>query len=314
MLSLKSGKPIAKIDGGEHDGKTLYLNFGDKKDKKDKIDVDDPIDLLDEKILNKIHKMKNNKKFAKIRKMLKEEYENNSDSDFDSSDDEEYKDIIKNGKAILKDKQMTEFNIHEGSMKPTPNKETRQGVYVTGPSGSGKSTWIKNYAQSYKKIFPKNEVVLFSRLDEDESIDIIKPTRIEISEDLLNDKITPADLANTLTIFDDTDTIRNNKILKEIDSLKDDILQTGRHENVNVVVVSHLMSNYKQSRIVLNECQAIVFFPKCGNAYAINYVLNKYYGIDKKKVNTIMNLPSRWVYLYKNYPMFIIHDKGAFLL
>lgn len=289
MFSLKKGIPIAKIEKGTYDGKILYLNYEAIKNNNMPLDV---------KIMENLKNpnLKNNKKLQLIRELLQNEIDDYSD---DSSDDE--------------DDELKEFCC-DGELKVLPNIDKRQCVYVTGPSGSGKTTWIKNYSEQYKKMFPKNQVVLFSRLNEDESIDAINPTRIEISEDLLKDKITPEDLKNTLTIFDDTDTIRNKKILKEIDELKDDILQTGRHETVNTIIVSHLMSNYKQSRIVLNECQSIVFFPRCGNSYAINYVLSKYYGINNKKIKEIMNLPSRWIYLHKNYPMYVIHEKGAIIL
>ena len=96
--------------------------------------------------------------------------------------------------------------------------------------------------------------------------------------------------------------------------MKDDLLEVGRHENINVVIVSHLATNYKMSRITLNESNLMVFFPKSGSTQQIMYVLKGYCGLGKKDIEKIMNLPSRWVCLSRRYPMFCVYDKGAFLI
>lgn len=291
MLSLKKGgMPIASIKGGKYDKKTLYLHKSD--------DVNVPI-TLDNDIIKKLKdpKMKDNHKLSMIASMLKTQYKNNDmDDDSDSIDERDFR---CEGKL---------------SVLPPPKTVDRRCVYVSGPSGSGKSTWISNYGMEYKDMYPKNQIVLFSRLDKDESIDKIKPTRVEISEDLMRDSLSPEDLKDTLTIFDDTDTIRDKKIKVEVNALKNDILETGRHHNVNTVVVSHLMNNREETKIILNECAMIVFFPKCGNIHQINYLLTEYVGLQKKTIEQIMNLPSRWVCLHKHYPMFIVYETGCFLL
>lgn len=314
MLSFNKGKPIARIEGGSDNGRILHIVdpakiVTSKKYPQYKIPVEDPYDMAGPSFVDEVYR--NPKIARKLRKSLK---------DFDLSDedevDEDIRPMFKKGKNIIKEKEAKEFILHNGIIRPLigiPN-QSRQCIYVTGPSGSGKSTYIANLAEGYKKINPENPVVLFSRLDNDDSIDYIKPTRIEISEELLADPVQPSELQNTLTIFDDTDTIRDKKLLTEIDKLQDDLLQTGRHENVNVIIVSHLMSNYKKTRIILNECHSIVFFPKAGNAYAINQVLTKYFSCSKEQIQKMMELPSRWVALYKNYPMFVLYEKGAYLL
>lgn len=304
MLSFTKGNPIAIIEGGIYNKKVVRLDLeGDSSDIK----VKDPYDLMDNKIMDKIYNMKNPYNMLKLKKHLK--YDDEIDED-----DEMY-DLYKKAKKKVAKSLGKELVIHDGILIPLPNMKSRQCIYVTGPSGSGKSTYIAKYAEMYKNQHKnKNPVVLFSRLDEDESLDYIKPTRIELTDELLSDPIEPEELTDTMTIFDDTDTIRDKKLLKEIDSLKDDLLQVGRHNNTHVVIVSHMMTNYKQSRAILNECHAIVFFPKSGNRYAINYVLTKYFGISKKDLEKIMDLPSRWVALYKNFPMYVLYEKGAYLL
>ena len=54
----------------------------------------------------------------------------------------------------------------------------RQIVYITGPSGSGKSTYTRKLIEQFKKKSKDIPVYTFSALPEDESLDSIKPQRI----------------------------------------------------------------------------------------------------------------------------------------
>ena len=294
MFSLKKGIPIASINTKIKDGKDkevgkLYLNL-DKKDNESDSE-DDDIEI-NKTIIKELKNFKNSNKLDKIREMLQNEYED------ENVDTKEFK--------VKKDQFL--------KVIPSVDPVQRYCAYVFGPSGSGKTTWICDYVECYKKLFPKNPVILFSRKDKDESIDKINPTRIQLTEELLDDPIKPEDIPSSILIFDDTDTLKNKKIKNEINELKDDLLEVGRQSNINVVIVSHLASNYKMSRIVLNESNYIVFFPKSGSTQQIMYILKNYCGIGKKDIQRIMNLPSRWVCLSRRYPMFVMHESGAFLL
>jgi len=313
MLSFTKGKPIARIEGGKYNNKILHVYVPDrnivtsKKYPNIKLPNIDPYDMVGSDFIDEVYK--NPKNARKLRRSL---------IDYDDEDevDEDIKQMYKKGKNIIKEKESKNFMIHDGIMRPLIGMpdQSRQCWFITGPSESGKTTFIANTAKQYKKDNKGNPVVLLSRLDNDESIDDIKPTRIKISEEILSDPITPEELHDSLTIFDDTDTLKDKKLLNEICQLQDDLLETGRHENVNVIIVSHLMSNYKKTRIVLNEASAIVFFPQAGNSGQITRVLKSYFGCKNEQIEKMMTLPSRWVFLYKKFPMFVLYETGCYLL
>ena len=121
---------------------------------------------------------------------------------------------------------------------------------------------------------------------------------------------------NDLVLFDDTDTIQDKKIKEAISRLKNDILETGRHSNIYVVITSHLINGISRTdtRTILNECTSLTIFPKSGSTYQIIYVLKNYIGLNKNQINYILNLPSRWVTIFKNFPQYCIFEKGCFLL
>jgi hypothetical protein len=224
------------------------------------------------------------------------------------------KKIYNETKKYVKDKQNKEILIHEGEIQPLPKYNERECIYVAGPSGSGKSTYIAAYASEYLKMFPGNKLFVFSRVANDECIDQLKPIRVMINEELIEDPISPQELANSLVIFDDTDTIPNKKLKDVITALKNDLLETGRHEDIYVAITSHLITNYRETRTVLNECHSITLFPAGGSTYSIKYVLKNYGGMDKNDIEKAIGLPSRWITLKKTYPQCIIYAKGIYLL
>lgn len=212
----------------------------------------------------------------------------------------------------------TNIFIKDGTLQPVPNIKTREIPYVAGPSGSGKSTWASNFAELYHKLHPKNEIFIFSRLKEDPAFDKIKPVRIPIDETLITE---PIDIMEDLedhdmVIFDDCDTITDDKIKKAISKIKNDILETGRHKDICCIVTSHLINgnDRKDSRTILNECHNLTIFPAAGNAYGINYALKNYWGMGAKDIGKIMKLPSRWVTISKNFPQYILYEKGSYIL
>jgi hypothetical protein len=64
----------------------------------------------------------------------------------------------------------------------------------------------------------------------------------------------------------------------------------------------------------MNEMTSVTIFPKSGSAQQIRYALTTYYGLSKQQVQNILNIRSRWVTVYKSYPMTVLHEKGAFIL
>lgn len=281
MLSFKKGRTIAKIKGGEYNDKTLYIDSSD-------------IDLKKKKKKMLLKKMKRHQKNKKD--------ESSCSSKDTSSESEE-------------EKKMEEIELDDGVLVPFPKKGQRECLYISAPSGSGKSTYTANYIKSFKKTFPGAPIFLFSRVDSDEVLDSISGIqRIMLNEELIQDPVKPAELRNSLVIFDDTDTIPQKSLRSAIIDLKNDILEVGRHYNIYIIITSHLISNYSETRTVLNECTSLTIFPRSGAAHQIKYCLKNYFGLDTEQVNRVLKLPSRWVTIFKNYPITVMYESGAYLL
>lgn len=335
ILSFDRGNPIAIVRGGRYNGKIINLydptekcckkcstkcrkagikccidcKGGNCGRRANEADIkQDPFDIISQDFINKHNKKRMTKgELAKIRKMLIEETEEGDES------------LEKLCNAIIIEstkKQMKEFTVHDdGVIIPFPKFTTAERHYIAGPSGSGKSYFISKFLSEYKKINPVSKIYLISDVDEDEVLDKLNVIRIDINS-LVDgsDPIKPDDLRDSIVIFDDIDSIRDKEISKEVCSLRDSLLRRGRHENINVIVTYHLLTNYKDTRIILNEVHSITIFPRSGSTYGITRLLKYYVGLDKNQIQKIFSLPTRSVTIYKHYPMYVIYDHGIYLL
>lgn len=212
------------------------------------------------------------------------------------------------------DQVLKTFNklvLEDGKFQQIPNPDTeRQIGFITGPSGSGKSTYIANYVKSCKKYNKNMKVYLFSSLDSDDSLDIIEPLRVRIDDTLITDPIKMEDFEEgSMIIFDDCDCLTNKKHRQAVYDISNQVLQIGRHYRLSACFVSHLPTQGKDTRMILNECHFVVYFPHSGSARQTNYLLTEYLGLDKKDITEIKKSGSRWACIYKNFPQIYMTDK-----
>lgn len=305
-LNFDDGKSLAYIKGGIYDKEIIYLSDKDQKENKKKVDIDDMALLVE----NLYKNMKGRLSFKKLEQlqdaiMTKERPINR---ELANHYDEALK-IIQGskGKEILLDEDSNLYPMWD-------IKSERQVFMITGMSGSGKSTYTSQLMDSYHKQYKRNKVYIFSNKDDDPALDKHKfAVRIPISEDLVEDPIHLDEFRNSLVIFDDIEGNPSRIVNKEMDRLRDLILQQGRSYKCSFVYISHLANNYKQTRTILNECNAVTVFPAMTTRYALKYLLEKYFGFEKKDINKLVGLNSRWVTIYKA-PVMVMYSKGCYLL
>ena len=316
MLSLRKGKrKVARIKGGKHDGAVIYLHdsspdiVGSLNSNKSRSK------LLSKSFFNR-HKRMKKTDAIKLKKAINNTTQ--SESSIIKSLDKHlhviFKDALEDVKKNEKTGMKTQIHVSDGKIIPLPDKNIIEKIYVSAPSGAGKSYWCGNWLKEFKKMFKDDEIYLFSKVTQDKALDVHDPIRVELSADLLDEPIEPSDMSNSVVMFDDTDRITNPKIRRNISDLRDLLLENGRHDNIRMLVTSHLLMDYRNTKCLLNEATAVCFFPKGGNTYHIKKFLTTYVGLDTEQIQKILNLPSRWVCLYKHYPMFVMYDKGVYMV
>jgi len=196
---------------------------------------------------------------------------------------------------------------------PDSTKE-RDILYITGASGSGKTTFTAGYIKEYKKTYKKNEIYVFSALKEDETLDKLGIQRVKVGNNLIEDPLTIDDFKNSLVIFDDIDVISDKKVREAVYKILNSILETGRHTKTSCINTNHLPTAKNETRRILNEAHAIVYFPHSGSVRGINYLLTDYVGLTKEDIQVIKGMKSRWCCIFKNYPQIAMTERQLWLV
>lgn len=203
---------------------------------------------------------------------------------------------------------------NESKFQQIPDKtREREILYITGCSGSGKSTYTRKFIEQVKKSKKDIPIYLFSALPDDESLDSIKPLRVQLDDSLLEDPIDIKEFENSVLIFDDIDVIPNRKIREEVIKIMNLGLEVGRHYKIIMVITNHLPTNGRDTRRILNEASSFTYFPHSANA-RIKYFLTEYVGVDKKMIAYFKKQNTRSVTIFKNYPMCYLCERECGIL
>lgn len=205
------------------------------------------------------------------------------------------------------------------ALEPTNDPKGRDVIMVGGKSGSGKSHIARNFAIRYHELYPDRKIYLFSFLKEDNTIDTIKGLIKRVRADLLEDPDYQCDIKDfesSLVIIDDVEGYErtNKKIFNAIQSVIDMIATMGRHTQSSIMVCSHLLSDYKRTRLFLGEAQQFVTFMHGVSQKQIYGLLGGYAGIDQGEIDELRKLPSRWICVRTQYPIVAMYEKGAHLV
>ena len=203
------------------------------------------------------------------------------------------------------------------SLIPTREEDQRDSIYVCGPSGAGKSTFARSYIINFKKMFPKRPIFIFSKIDQDKAYDDLPIKRIDL-EDLVQDDIEDDEniylekLRDSLCVFDDIDQLTNKEVKKVVESIQSQILELGRHYNIYIVSLRHVMLDYKKTRTLLNEANKVVFFQGSKNNIIKQY-LGRYCGFSSKEIAKITANKDRWKCINTGYPGYILTEHSIFI-
>jgi len=306
----KDSVPIAVVVGGDYDGEKVYLNDSSSSGGKKK-----PKKLLD---FNKLKTggMRSRDREA-IKLKLQEAHARGIPPEHLQVEGpgvrEMYEDMVEETKKETSIELPPDSQFH---LLPSSKKDVREVWYIAGPSGSGKSYIAKGLAERYRKQFPNREVYLVSKLKEDETLDSMKggpPVRLDIQK-LVDKPVKDLDsLEDCLIIFDDYDTFVK-PFASTVQKLIDDIATMGRHSNTSMLCLSHYLSNYAKTRLLLCEATHFVLYPAATGNHALTYLLKTYLGFDAEETAAIRKIKTRWICIHKCFPQWVVSEHSAHIL
>jgi hypothetical protein len=307
-LSLDKGKSVAIIEGGTNDGDIVHVYDVDSAGSSaGRTKASKEMDLLCENFFSRIKGRLNFVKVDRLHRALKNR---------ERPDDQELQGLYDEALELLEGSVGKEILLarNDGKMQQIWDiNEERQVFYIAGMSGSGKSYFAGELVDIYQKLYPDREVFLFSNKPEDPSFDSRDIQRVPLDESMFENQLELSDIHDSLIIFDDIEAVKSKDVQEELARISEMVLQQGRSSHISMIYIAHLANDYKKSRVILNECHAITIFPQFATVYGLKYLFQKYFGLDKNDINRIIDLPSRWVTVFK-IPLTVLHENGVYLL
>lgn len=110
----------------------------------------------------------------------------------------------------------------------------------------------------------------------------------------------------SLWIYDDTEA---SSQVDRMTFLQNSQLLTGRHDNINMIIINHLSNSGVKTRNTINEAHTFTFFTPF-NRYT-SYFLKEYLGLDRKQIKEIqiMLRNSRYITIYKDLNVLLTETK-----
>ena len=196
---------------------------------------------------------------------------------------------------------------------PSPDPKKREVYYIAGASGSGKSYIAKGLAAYYHKLFPDRNIYLVSKLDEDDTLDALKFLKRIPVQSFVDEYPELDEFKDCMVIFDDFDTLTGDAE-KVICKIIDDLAIMGRHSNTTLLALSHYLTNYKKTRLILNEATHIIVYPLSTSYHALFYLLKNYVGVEEADLKALRKSGTRWICFTKHYPQVAITQHMAKVL
>jgi hypothetical protein len=302
----KDSRGIALVKCGEYAGEVLYLNSEMSGGRRPKATFNRSRYtrfLMDKKPSERT------RIFARLEDALAKGLPASS---FDSEADVKtvYERILKDSSS---DKSVELDDDGTFELLPNPDPKKREVWYIAGQSGSGKSYIAKGLAHYYHKLFPDRGVYLVSKLGEDSTLDTLRFLKRINIQSFIDDYPDLEEFKDCMVIFDDYDTLTGDAE-KVITKIVDDLAIMGRHTNTTILCLSHYLTNYKKTRLLLNEATHIVVYPLSTSYHALRYLLKNYVGVDEDDIKRHRRLGSRWLMYSKGFPQYMVSQKNAELL
>ena len=211
--------------------------------------------------------------------------------------------------------------------EPVQNQNHR--LIFTGRSGSGKSTSVGHCLDQMTLDNGGKRIIIISFINEDPELDrpryfnkrMIRPKRLHLSHRKGTDEynellsLTIDYFSDSIVIFDDVETCVNKELLNYIISLRDMMLEAGRHHGIDVLTISHDILAGHINKKVKAEATGVFMFPQYNQPHQTKEYLKKYVGLSEEQIIDCMDGDeSRFVYINLIAPKYYVKAKSCKML
>jgi len=227
--------------------------------------------------------------------------------------------------------------------------KSRECILVNGQNGSGKSYWVGSYVKKWQKYYPKSPIYLLSNkpiedepafdgikniqqiplnhkslieiIGKDEFVDKKKINKMieEMNEDDRIDneegyapyQYFKSKTGQSLVICDDFES--DGQIEKLVRTIINSILRVGRASRIYCILVTHTLCAGPKTKTFFTECDAFCLFNKGISPYHLKYCLKNYTKMNEQQITKVLDSESRWCFIRKTVPCYVIEEHKLWL-
>ena len=305
MYYFDTEKSDIGIAQTEETGDIIYLHKGQPPKKDHQIAYSQYKNIIDKYVKGR----EKQTIISKIEKLL----DNNVDPMYVMDDN------IRSIYTIIKDEEEKKqiYIDNDDTMFPICIKNKFNLFYISGGTGSGKSTLAMKIIENYKKANKGHGIYLISRLEDPKDV-LQKCKYIERIDcnSFLEELPTYEEFKDCMIVFDDFESYQttNPKLYNIIVGLMNEMVTLGRHQNLNIIVCCHNVTNYKSTRLLLLEATHMILYPRSCSNHSLKYLFGTYGSMDTKQLEKFKKSQSRFICLYKQHPNILFTEHSIELL
>lgn len=122
--------------------------------------------------------------------------------------------------------------------------------------------------------------------------------------------------ANSLFVFDDIETMFDEKLQAKLYRFKDFLIKLGRSSNIDIIYATHSLDcKNAANRMQMREMTALVIFPNSGSLKQASTILKDYFHLDQSTISKIFTpRNSRWVMATNFAPKAVLSESELWLI
>ena len=305
MISLKSGQRIAEVKLGKKKSDKQIIYVKDDELGASEINHNDRSKLLPPSFFKRLPPA--NAQLLKTAINTKNKKMLNDNLNLQAQYDMAQEQLQKLEKKYLE-------VPHNIKIEPIPMQESSR-IGVFGPAGVGKSTWISNFFNKYLEYYKDNKIYIFSPKLDDPAFKKIKNVHyVKLDDSLIKDPLDVSEFKDSICCFDDIESITDKRLNNAVRIFRDQCYEIGRAPtNITTIAVHHVILGNDRTKVILNESDEVVVFPK-SNFSAISNLCKRYYGFTKDQLEYLRDVPSRWAVIKRSFPTTIISENAVKVL
>jgi len=306
MISFKSGQRIAEIVLGKKKKEKQIIYVKDNEIGEAEVPHKDRSKLLPPSFFKRLPPA--NSQALKVAINTKNKFTLNDNLNLHALYDTAQEELKKLEKKYL------EVDPKVAKIEPIPMAESSR-IAVFGPAGVGKSTWISHFFAKYTEYYKDNKIYIFSPKLDDPAFKKIKNLHyVKIDDSILKDPLDVSEFKDSICCFDDIESITDKRINNAVRVFRDQCYEIGRAPtNITTIAVHHVILANDRTKVILNESDEVVLFPK-SNFAAISNLCKRYYGFTKDQLEYLRDVPSRWACVKRSFPTTIITENAVKVL